>query len=309
MLLWYPKVYYCVDKGLPLDFVLRQFDPARNFIPYFFKIYLILSPDGHMSPKLSLSLWFSNRNYAFNMSRPSHTPLLNHLIIWGDEQANKFRSSLLFASDTNPSVATFEAFKAVKIQVDFSWFVTPCGVVVGQTRFRGPCCHLQCSVGCVFSLSARSDRSGRCSNCSGPWEPQFRYSTPPKLIPFRRGLGFPPAQQILVSSGGSYHQFSHRSASSMAAGSLISRFLLSSGIYHPPALQAYIYANFPIVSHFILKMEVAWTSEISLSYHDTRRRHNPGDLDLRGLILVTSCDLDPTKIRMSWHVETFSIRL
>jgi hypothetical protein len=40
--------------------------------------------------------------------------------------------------------ARFEAFTAVKIQVDVFWVVTSCGVVVGYQRFGGPCClHLQ----------------------------------------------------------------------------------------------------------------------------------------------------------------------
>jgi len=39
--------------------------------------------------------------------------------------------------------AAFEVFTAVKIQVEVFWVVTPCSVVVGYRRFRGPCCvHL-----------------------------------------------------------------------------------------------------------------------------------------------------------------------
>jgi hypothetical protein len=42
---------------------------------------------------------------------------------------------------------TFEAFAAVTFQVDVFWIVTPCSVVVGYQRFRGPCClHFQCEV-------------------------------------------------------------------------------------------------------------------------------------------------------------------
>jgi hypothetical protein len=38
----------------------------------------------------------------------------------------------------------FEAFTEVMFQVEVFRIVTPCSVVVGYQRFRGPCCvHLQ----------------------------------------------------------------------------------------------------------------------------------------------------------------------
>jgi hypothetical protein len=33
----------------------------------------------------------------------------------------------------------FEAYRAVMFQVEVFWVVTPCSVVVGFRRFRGPC--------------------------------------------------------------------------------------------------------------------------------------------------------------------------
>jgi hypothetical protein len=42
------------------------------------------------------------------------------------------------------SDASFQAFKAVMFQVEVSWVITPCSVVVGYQDFGGPCCfHLQ----------------------------------------------------------------------------------------------------------------------------------------------------------------------
>jgi hypothetical protein len=38
------------------------------------------------------------------------------------------------------SVVRLEVFMAVKIQVEVLGAVTPCNVVVGYQRFRGPCC-------------------------------------------------------------------------------------------------------------------------------------------------------------------------
>jgi hypothetical protein len=47
-----------------------------------------------------------------------------------------------------------------------------------------------------------------------------------------------------------------------------SLFPIASGIYHPPALQAYTVPFFPITSHFTLKSEAAWISEMLVSYHN-----------------------------------------
>jgi hypothetical protein len=41
-------------------------------------------------------------------------------------------------------MTSFEAFTAVMSRVEVFWVVTPCSVVVGYHRFRGPCClHLR----------------------------------------------------------------------------------------------------------------------------------------------------------------------
>jgi len=37
------------------------------------------------------------------------------------------------------SRVSFEAYKAVIFQVEVFWVVTPCSVVIGYQRFRGPC--------------------------------------------------------------------------------------------------------------------------------------------------------------------------
>jgi hypothetical protein len=43
-----------------------------------------------------------------------------------------------------PTNVKYEVFMVVKIQVQVSWVVMPCDVVVGYQHFRGPSClHLQ----------------------------------------------------------------------------------------------------------------------------------------------------------------------
>jgi hypothetical protein len=55
----------------------------------------------------------------------------------------KIKHEICLQNDTNSAKITitdqsFEAFTAVMSQVEVFWVVTPCSVVVGYQRFRGP---------------------------------------------------------------------------------------------------------------------------------------------------------------------------
>jgi len=47
---------------------------------------------------------------------------------------------ILKCIQSNLKIATFEAFAAVEIEVEVSWVVGPCSVMVGCHRFGRPCC-------------------------------------------------------------------------------------------------------------------------------------------------------------------------
>jgi hypothetical protein len=74
---------------------------------------------------------------------------------------------------------------------------------------------------------------------------------------------------IPVAPGGNHDHLSLLQGHSL----LTSYWLAASVVPHP--LRAYIYAIFPHPSHFVLKMEAAWTSETFVFYHSTRWHQNP----------------------------------
>jgi hypothetical protein len=51
--------------------------------------------------------------------------------------ATNILCSILYSPNEN---VIFEAFTAVKIQVEVFWVMSPCSVMIGYQLLRGPCC-------------------------------------------------------------------------------------------------------------------------------------------------------------------------
>jgi hypothetical protein len=140
------KSHYRVLKYPPLDPIRNYISPGIIFTQYLTLRSVFVSSHVTLAPPPQV---FSHVCY---ISLSAHPPTFNHPnnIKWWIQTSRYFPflkskySSQNFNSQSlkfKPNSESFEAFTMVTIQV--FWVVTPCSVIVGYQRFRGPyCLHL-----------------------------------------------------------------------------------------------------------------------------------------------------------------------